>query len=1521
MKKILLFTFCIYAVTQTIFAQRVEKFSEERNQFLKEMEEMMTQSKTKDMEDIMDKFKKLYKAEFFTPDEIATIISTCNALQLQKLAPNPYYKNYLKVLTVIKNSEIGSSQYKKWHEILNQMLNDIEKRRITPIEVFLDFSDTFFDDNALKFSENGTSWYARSAKYALKYEDKKPFVQFEKMDLLCKAKKDSTTIVGTSGIYYPTDQLFKGKGGKVSWTRFKLSEDVYCTFVGDYAVDTKKSIYDVEKTTLHYPSLFPDRDIEGAFEEKIVTENIAEASYPRFKSVNNILEINNLGQGIKYIGGFRLEGTTVRGYGSKTQKATILLFDERQRQKFRGSSELFTIRKGERIVGERVEAVLYFGKDSLFHPSVNFRFEMSKQELRLSRGERGSDRNPFFDSYHKANIDSDKIDWYLAKDSVVIGEKNFTTGGITTRVEMESFKYFDDSDYRRLQSTGSTNPIAILKLVANEQNKRIIDAKIFAQRLNPNFDVQQIQSLLYDLIAKGFINYDSENQIITIRDKALHYADASLKKVDYDALKIVSESEKSNAWFNLADKNLTIQGVTSMELSTKQKVGFKPNNGTIKVKENRNMDFAGKMFCGYTTMFGKGYHFDYDKFQVDMDSVRFFDIYVPTGDLDKLGQPVAKGIASRIEHANGVLLVDAPNNKSGRDDINMFPSFQSKGNSYVFYDKKITQDSIYKRDSFYFKLDKFSFNHADNFVKEDVLFKGTMKSAKIFPDFVEALSIQDDASLGFKTNTPLPDGYPAYQGKGNFKGQILLSNKGYLGKGIINYIGATINSEDIIFKPKQTLASAKKFNLEEDRKSAVQVPQVKGEDVNIDWRPYRDSMYITTKEKPFAMFKANEHTLKGTIILTPKGVKGRGLFDWSKGAMTSKLFSFGANSTEADTMNMQIKVVGANALAFDTKNISGKADFDEQVGRFKANSDKISTTMPYNQYSTSMSEFNWDMKNETVTFKSDEKKLAAFLCTDKQQDSLQFKGKTAFYNLKTYELKIGGVPNINSCDALIFPEKGEVEIKPGGVMTTLENAKIVADTSSKYHVINRATVNIAGKKAYTAKGYYEYNIGRKKQEILFSNIIGARVGKGQASEKKTATRATGEVIDKDSFLIDFKTDFRGQISLNAESKNLNFKGFASLNAPKLPYKEWFTVNCDADKKDLAIPYDEPKNFQDEPLRVGIFLSKETASMYPNILTPLFQRKDRAFLDARGLLKYNHAKDQFYFGDSVKVANIGNNNVKKGSLLIFGNKDGRVNGEGKFSICGMAKGVKITAAGDCTAEFLRPNSDTMTLQMIDYQIYTNIMAGIEFVVPEKLMNVIVNDFAIVGQEIADVDYNTKGAFYDKALAEIIPDENEWAKVTNGIKERSLEISKKYNKFQLLFSYLPMRWNAETQSFINTRDVVALASINGEKINKMVNACVEFRQPSGAEPDDRVYVYIKSAENYYFFGCRKGEANKIEMNMVSNNPKFMEVLTSLKKDEKTKKLSTGEQYEIFPVDAAAAEAFRVRVVTNRVVKKNN
>ncbi|MBK7410738.1 MAG: hypothetical protein IPJ40_23400 [Saprospirales bacterium] len=120
------------------------------------------------------------------------------------------------------------------------------------------------------------------------------------------------------------------------------------------------------------------------------------------------------------------------------------------------------------------------------------------------------------------------------------------------------------------------------------------------------------------------------------------------------------------------------------------------------IGKNRNLDFDGRLFAGFGTLTGKDFHLDYDKFQIQLDSVRYFDLFLTTGEKDAQGKPLAYSLGSRIEHLRGVLLVDAPSNKSGRDNIPMFPSLQSKDYSYVYYDAPEIRKGVYERDSFLF---------------------------------------------------------------------------------------------------------------------------------------------------------------------------------------------------------------------------------------------------------------------------------------------------------------------------------------------------------------------------------------------------------------------------------------------------------------------------------------------------------------------------------------------------------------------------------------------------------------------------------------------------------------------------------------------------------------------------------------------------------------------------------------------------------------------------------------------------
>ena len=1514
--KQLLLLFTLLCCGLNLSAQRIEKFSDDASEFISELNKFMASSKTKSIEQISNEFTQIFKGGVFTEDEVKIIMETCNLMLNERMAANPYFANYLTGLTIIKKEDKAGEKFKEWHTTISDIIVQSPERKLQRFQEFIKYTNDFFRYKTLKFSEGSTNWLAIADDYSINYIDDQPQIKFEKIDLMVANKKDSIYIYETSGVFFPVEKIWKGSGGKVTWDRI-VGEDQINAYVilADYELDVKRSLYEAENVKLYYPLYFGDNGIEGKFADKLSTVG---GTYPRFESYSNDLEINNFGNRVNYLGGFRLQGNLVYGSGDKENRAVIGIFNEVGELAFKGEAESFTIRRQERIVGEQVKSVLYFGQDSIYHPSVNIRYDFKQRSLQLSRGNRGSDRNPFYSTLHKVNIDAEHINAIIESDSILIGKKSVSLAK-NTDVFFESLKFYEESDYRRVQNIATTNPIALMKITAEKEGTNYLDANLIAKRINAKFTVDNIQSLIFDLTSKGFISYDRDEQIIEIKDKIFHYADASQDKVDFDLIKIRSNTENVNAVLDLNTLNVNIEGVKSLEFSPRQKVGLVPDTANVLLKDNRNMDFDGKVFAGFSTMTGKGYHFDYDKFNIQMDTVSYFDLFVPTKEIDKNNRPVARSIGSRVENLTGVLLIDAPSNKSGRENIPMFPSFQSKGTSFVYYDSDSTLNGVYGRDSFYFQLEPFSFNHLDAYGPKDIQFKGTFRSAGIFPDFDETLRLQDhDQSLGFVTKN-LDEIYPNYKGKGQYKGQIQLSNQGLEGKGNLQYLGASVNSENIVFKPKELTASAELFDLEEVRDSDVQVPKVHGVDVNINWKPYKDSMYVRSDVAPFELFQMNNHTLDGTLILTPGGLKADGVLDWDKASLKSKMLSFGAFSVDADTADVGIKAFNSDDLALRTFNVKANIDFDKEVGFFESNDDRGLTQLPYNQYETTMDEFDWDMKEETISFKDEFNEFGGFLSTNPKLDSLKFEGKTATYAITTGELQVVGVPHIVAADAFIYPDSGYIEIQPGGSMKTLENAQIIADTLNRYHVINKATVDILGRRHYKASGFYEYNINDKQQEFELSDISGQPVGKGSYENKQAITRATGEVTPTDSFYIDHKTTFQGTITLNAQSKNLKFDGFARLNLDpeKIPRTYWFSVHSEGDKKDLAIGYDVPNSYEGEPLKTGLYLSKETANVYPSVMMPLKYRKDRDIFPAKGVFKYDENTDEFIFGDSSKVIV----DEMVGNRFVYENSTGNVRAEGKFNIGSGLKYIEVFSAGIANSAFAPPTEpvevdnnimlaeeDSLSMfepQFVGPPTIAELMTGIKLNIPEPLLKAMATDFKSSGFEGQNIVYLTDMNFYKKAIAELFPRNKDMNEAVADMNSGSFEIPKKYNPYTLLFSKLKLKWDPEYQSFLTTSNKSGIISINGEPIGKMVTCYIECKMPTTG--DDRLYIYLKSPnELYYYFGFKQGI-----LSIVSNNVRFMEEFEKLKPKDLIMKMPDGETYEIQAVETGRANLFLRRI----------
>lgn len=1496
-----------------LFAQ---KFPETTNEFVEELGKFMTLSKRPDMEESFAVFRKMHKAGAFPEWETKRIISVANLMGNQSLAAFPYFKNYLNAIAAAK-SDPDTTLFRRWHNFTEEALAGLEKGRAKQAGLLLEFSLDFMEQRALKSGEGGSAtWKIKGGKYEFAYSDREPSLVCSGVDLIGTRKTDSVMIRNTAGRYKPFQQIWEGQGGKVSWVEAGMDSSIYALLTR-YKVEAQKPLFSCDTATLFYPLYFKG-GILGSFENNVVVkpkssspkvDSLRDVQFPRFQSFEKILKINRIGENIEYTGGFRLAGNSLYGYGTGSEPAQMTVYNKKRERVFHGRAELFVIRRGVSVVAENVDAKLFMDSDSLFHPAADFRIDIPKQVITLLRGEKGSSRNPFYSSFYNMNLNTDKIAWHLNADSLEIGGH---TGikGVSKKVEFESSNYYDPSVYLQMQGLASHNAVSTLFSLwqktdkDKDDNGRIVKDTEFAMEINPKFDYSSIQTLLAQMVQEGFINYYFDRHEIELRDKCIHYALASQGKKDFDAINIISESTSANAKLDLKTKETEIYSVKKLELSQRQKVALIPNESELTLLKNRDMRFGGRLYAGLALFQGRDMRFVYDKFQVDFDSVRHLDFYIPTGQLDKTGQPIANAMSSNIEHLSGSLLVDAPNNKSGKEEMGIFPSLQSKKHSFVFYDRKETQAGVYTRDSFYFRLDPFSFNGLDSYTKEQLKFNGQLFPATIFPPFKETIVVrEEDKSFGFVHKTPAV-GYPTYSKKGNYTGTLDLSNKGLVGKGKLEYLTADIESEDLIFRPKQTTGTAKKFFMEEDRASTVKVPQAKGESVAVNWLPFKDSMYVESKAKAFDLFKAPGFTLKGTLILTPSGLKSRGEFEWAEGKLTSKIISYGPFQASVDTGNLEIKSLDQKGIALDSRNVDGDLDFDTQQGQFKANSLSANTLLPLDQYRTSMNEFAWDMKAKTIKFKSDPTKPGRFVSTDPSRDTLSFEGKTALYDMKTNLLYIGGVKQIKSADAFInIPDTSEIYIQAGGQMRTIYNAQIVADTVSKYHTINRATVDIGGKKLYKATGYYQYDIPGYNQEVFFQDIQG-KYQTIEAANRRVQTFATAEIPEKDSFRVDAKTFFKGKMILNSSDQNMRFEGLAQLDADKLPKTNWFTLQTEIDRKDPFMRIKLAKDPEDNPMVTGFYLSRETGELYPRIMLPALQRVDRPIIDCKQVYKYEPANDRFIFGDSLKVLGKG----ERGAKLVFDNRVGTVVADGPLNIGSGFELMSMKAAGRLKSDYNTVTDSTY------FNVTGEFISAFEMAIPQKLMDLMINEIKAASFDAQPSVYNTNMAFYQPALHEFVSDEKDWEEMLANARLNAVLLPKKDDKFAFVLGRQTVTWNNEYSSFFTLEDRIPLISIAGQPINKTLHIMVQYKMPKNG--DDALGIYIKpSADLWYLFVYQNTEEGAA-LSITSGSTRFNDLLVTLKGKDIKMKMPNGKTLEVVPVDPGEGPNFVTKVRNGRL-----
>lgn len=1470
MNKKLLLILLFTSILSTAKAQ-IKAFSDDPAKFLTEMTSLFTILDDKDQrkegeEYMLMVFTPFWNGASLSPEQKVKIIGTCNLMLKRKMKAFPNFMTYMKSLIRVSEANKLKSCFDPWTATLDMLLG---KSTGKPFMDFLETSDSLFSSNYL-FASNTTIWGANSPNYVFTFEEE-PVIRFTSVTLTCYANDDSSVIYNTSGAYYPLQTLWVGSKGRVDWQRAAFQPNEVYADLGNYKINMSKREYEADSVTFYNTGFFGSTPLMGKLSEKVLANRRGEdALYPQFDSYDKRIEIKNIYRDVDYEGGFSMHGPKLLGSGDETADA-ILRFKREGKVFLVTRSKSYSIRK-DRVNSERASVTIYYEVDSIYHPGLIMKYLDERRELTFLRDKEGLRQTPFFNTYHKLDMYFETLVWRM--DEPKIDFKMIIGPGASGEAMFESANYFSESRFEKLRGIDEVHP-----LVGLRDYSRSINSMSFTVLEYANYRRHQVESVrgtIIQLAIMGFLNYNSDNDRIYLKDKVFEYLNAKAAKTDYDVLQFYSIiSAESNATLSLLNWDLKMRGISKVFLSDSQKVYIYPADQEIVMKKNRDFVFSGRVHAGMFDYYGHDFSFEYDKFKLNLPIIDSMTFKVRSRTPDDYGYfPLVK-VRSVVEDLSGDILIDHPNNKSGRKPFSEYPIFNSKKNSYVYYDQNSVFPGVYSRDDFFYRIDPFTLDSLDDFSTEGLEFKGYLSSAGIFPDLDQALKVMPDYSLGFIRQTP-PTGYPTYGGKGNFVNKINLSNQGLRGDGTLKYLTSVSTSTNFLFFPDSMNAEVQDYVIKE-QKSGVQYPPVTATNVLERWYPKQDIMVVSTTTTPAIMY-TEETELNGALVLTPTGLTGKGTIEFKNANIVSRHYKFQNRFFDSDTCDFSLKTEELDELAFSTKNYSGHVDFDERKGEFKSNGGASLVEFPVNEYICYMDQFDWYMDKDEIDLQNNASNVpnidqmtiqeladidlsgSEFISVHPAQDSLRFRSSRAKYNMKEKIIYAYDVKIIRVADAAIFPGDGNVTILRKAEMLPLENAQILANTTTKYHTVSQAHVNIFGAKSYVANGFYDYvDEMEGTQKIFFTKI---------AVDSTLQTYGFGHISDSLQFTLSPYFDYQGDVSLFANHEFLTYTGGVRIHHEcDTLFNHWIKFSAEINPYEIYIPIAaDLKNITGDKMGQGIYFSADSIGVYSAFMTRKIKGGDIEVAEADGFLTYDKQSNEYRISSMDKLKQ----QMLPGRYLSLSVFKCLTRAEGKLSLGANLGRVKMSNYG-IVDHWMREDS-TMIYSAIEIDF---------FFAPEALRIMRENLAAASGLEGLSVS----SELYTKYLGEVLGIE-EADKVTT-----ELQLYGQLRKFPELLDHtmvladVTLKYNPVTKSYISVGKI-GIATMGTTQINKYVNGRIELVLKRSGE---KLTIYLEvSSSEWYFFSYSNGL-----MQAISSSKEWNDIIINTKPDDRSLGAREGEK----------------------------
>lgn len=1469
MKKIVLIAI-VFLTTANVKAQLVTAFPTEKEKYMKALEEYMNAQKLDKCIEVFNEFQTIVKKNQIEPNEFAKVVEVSNFMLSRTMSSFPYFYNYIASVNAYVKAKGDPGKFNEWNDVAVSSVSSKKKGDNKDFLKFVEFTQAYFEDGSLN-STNSKKWKVDTRSFSLSNVNGVLKVSFPSTRLVCYSHLDSMEILNTSGDYYPLENEWQGKNALLYWTKANIArERVYATFKKDYTLKFNSFMFSIDSVEFIHKDFFK-APLLGKYSDKLGQGDSASSTYPRFDSKELTINIKEVVPYVEFTGGFNFHGNKIIGYGTADQKASINIYQKDKVTKI--ATAFFTempIKKDGDLSALRAQVLLFVNKDTIFHPELSLIYKAAKRELRLIRGEAAMSKSKFVDTYHNCEFDIDALIWDLDSSKILL--KTLVGVGVTGP-NVESNNYFDRERVRMIQGTASYEPLAVIKNATEKSQSRVLDAAELAKALGKNLSENQAKTLYYQLAQEGFIVYDEATSTVLVRDKVFHYVLSNGKKKDYDIIHMKSVSKDGQDYIDLAKNTMELNGVSQVPISDTASVTFYPKNGYMQIAKNRNMKFNGMIYGGRLDFFGNNYNFKYDSFLVHLNIVDSLRINIPNGDkLDKYGNPELVTLKTNIEGVNGRLDVDLPINKSGRARLLQYPKLISKDKSYATYEYPNIYGKAYKKKDFYFELEPFKMDSLNNFTPSVINWKGKLVSAGIFPDYPEYLKIQPDLSLGFVSNTP--NYLDTYKGNGKYKGELTLNMKGLTAKGNMQHHTASMNSSDMTFLPDSMKAITDTFTIAKVF-DGVKTPSVASSGNDVVWKPKSDSMVIKMINQPFTMYD-NMTSFKGDLVLTSKGLKGSGTFDWAEARLSSKDITFKTEEMFADTASLNIKSQFGDKVTFQTPNVKAYVNFKDRIGDFKSNIPNNPTDFAYNQYKTNIREFKWDMDKKFLDFRVPEGVADEYFESARpDQLGLKFPARRATYDLQTAILKIEKIPFIQIADALVIPDSNRVLIRAEAKMDPLKNATIWVDTTSRKHQIEKCNLEIISKAELRGNGIYKYSCAEHANQIItLSDISCKKEVTGMKKKEKTdySLVASGDIDVNNNFYLYPNMKYFGQANLFGRNTDVYFKGFSKIlfKNPAITTSEFAMVD-DINPDKFLIHYDSiVKASDDGALGVGLFIDKssETPAPYTSFFAPLKNSDDKALIRPIGAVAYNNKTGEYSFGTEQRVKG----ELGIGPIMKLDDAKGNVTAEGPISFAVDFGALKMDAVG------------TFKQDMAQKEFAFNLTFGLDArtfakTVEEKLETYMFND----NMDLSEINYET--AKFRTVLKHLV-DEKDDAKML-----KEYELTGAFKRTKSLFHYLvftDVNFVYDPDEFtFRSYGKIGLSFVGERAIHHKLDGYIEFAPRSTG---DYFNIYLKTASGeWFFFEYKPGI-----LGMVSSYDDFGRTIAAVSPDKRRVEGDKGKFY---------------------------